>query len=162
MSDLKTDMPVLPSLDKPLGYKAGTTARKEHRAKMSLGATGDPKGEAGAAKPQLDNISLVAQYYEAAVMQTGAEKYGAYNWCDHPMKASTYYNAILRHLQAWWQGETFDLESELPHMAHLRSCTGIIMEQQASGKLIDDRPKQLVAPARAVECIKRAKANRDD
>ena len=129
----------------------------EKRHAKTLGATGDPKGEAGTAKQQLDNISLVAQYYEAAVMQTGAEKYGAYNWCDHPMKASTYYNAILRHLQAWWQGETYDPESGLPHMAHLRSCTGIILEQQESTKLIDDRPKTLMAPSVAIAFIEKAK-----
>ncbi len=115
----------------------------------TLGATGDPKGEAGAAKPGLGNISVAAQYYEGAVMQQGGETYGFYNWCDHPMKASTYYEAILRHLNAWWLGENADPKSRFPHMAHIRASAGIIIDQQETGRMIDDRPKNL-APIEAV------------
>ena len=125
----------------------------------TLGATGDPKGETGAAKPGLGNISVVAQYYEGAVMQMGADKYGAYNWCDHPMKASTYYNAILRHLNAWWTGETLDPESGLPHIAHLRACTGILIDQEATDRLLDDRPKNLAPIQSAWAHIAYAKAS---
>ena len=115
----------------------------------SLGASGDPKGEAGAAKPGLDNISLAAQYYEGAVMHIGGTDYGFYNWCEHPMKASTYYNAIQRHLNAWWQGEDLDPESGFPHMAHIRASAGIIIDQQETERMIDDRPKML-APLKPV------------
>ena len=115
----------------------------------TLGASGDPKGEAGAAKPGLDNISLAAQYYEGAVMKQGADTYGAYNWCEHPMKASTYYNAILRHLNAWWQGEDLDPKSGFPHMAHIRASAGILIDQQETERMIDDRPKML-APLKPV------------
>ncbi len=110
---------------------------------VGLGASGDPKGEAGAAKPGLGNISVVAQYYEGAVMQQGEETYGAYNWCEHPMKASTYYEAILRHLNAWWTGEDLDPKSGHPHMAHIRASGGIIIDQQETGRMIDDRPKNM-------------------
>lgn len=113
----------------------------------------DPKLAAGSIKASLDNVSIVAQYYEAAVMATGTKKYGAYNWCDNRMKASTYYNAMLRHLYAWWIGEDIDPESGLPHIAHLRSCTGIILDQQEAGRLVDDRPKNLAPTAPAVKVI---------
>ncbi len=119
------------------------TRLNDPEAGGSLGASGDPKGEAGAIKPGLGNISVAAQYYEGAVMKQGAETYGAYNWCDHPMKASTYYEAILRHLNAWWTGEDLDPKSGLPHMAHLRASGGIIIDQQGAGRLIDDRPKNM-------------------
>ncbi len=109
----------------------------------TLGASGDPKGEAGAAKPGLGNISVAAQYYEGAVMQQGGEDYGFYNYCEHPMKASTYYEAILRHLNAWWLGENNDPKSGYPHMAHVRASGGIIIDQQEAGRIIDDRPKKL-------------------
>ena len=115
----------------------------------SLGVSGDPKGEAGAAKPGLDNISLAAQYYEGAVMKQGADTYGAYNWCEHSMKASTYYNAIQRHLSAWEAGEDLDPKSGFPHMAHVRASAGIIIDQQETDRMIDDRPKML-APLKPV------------
>ncbi len=110
---------------------------------VGLGASGDPKGEAGAAKPGLGNISVAAQYYEGAVMQQGGETYGFYNWCEHPMRASTYYEAILRHLNAWWTGQTEDPKSKFPHMAHIRASAGIIIDQQEADRMIDDRPKNL-------------------
>lgn len=127
--------------------------REALEQKQSLGNTNDPKREAGSKKVPLDNISLVAQYYEAAVMAQGATTYGAYNWCDHSMKASTYYNAILRHLNAWWGGEDIDPKSGLPHMAHIRANTGIILDQQEAGRLIDDRPKNLAPIEPVVEKI---------
>jgi len=124
--------------------------------KKSLGATGDPKGEAGSSKPGLGNISVVAQYYEGAVMQMGADSYGAYNWCEHPMKASTYYNAILRHLNAWWLGQNLDPKSKLPHHAHIRASSGIIIDQQAAARMIDDRPRTLAPLQDAWDHIARA------
>ena len=112
-------------------------------AKKSLGKTGDPKAEAGSQKATLQNISAVALLMEAEVMRGGSKKYGAYNWCEHPMRASTYHDAILRHFFAWWTGEDIDPESGLSHMAHLRACTGILLEQAHTGELIDDRPLAL-------------------
>ena len=129
----------------------------EERHAETLGASGDPKGEAGAAKPGLGNISVVAQYYEGAVMAAGADTYGAYNWCEHPMKASTYYNAILRHLNQWWLGEDIDPDSGYPHMAHLRASTGILLDQQAAGRMLDDRPKHLAPLAPVFQDIERVK-----
>lgn len=126
----------------------------------TLGATGDPKGEAGAAKPGLGNISVVAQYYEGAVMAGGEIDYGPYNWCEHPMKASTYYEAILRHLNAWWTGEDMDPKSKLPHHAHIRASSGIILDQQAAGRMIDDRPKNLAPLKDAWDHINQVKAEK--
>ena len=131
------------------GYADGVASTQNAKPSTTFGATGDPKGEAGAAKPGLDNISLAAQYYEGAVMKQGADTYGAYNWCEHPMKASTYYNAILRHLSAWWQGEDLDPKSGLPPMAHIRASAGILIDQQETNRMIDDRPKML-APLQPV------------
>ncbi len=125
----------------------------------TLGTTGDPKGEAGAAKSGLSNISPAAQFYEGAVMERGAAKYGAYNWADHSLQASTYYNAILRHLNQWWLGEDIDPGSGYPHMAHLRASTGILIDQQAAGRLLDDRPKHLAPLAPVFQDIERVKAS---
>ncbi|MEE9598199.1 MAG: dATP/dGTP diphosphohydrolase domain-containing protein [Acidiferrobacterales bacterium] len=109
----------------------------------SLGATTDPKREAGRSKPSLQNISPVALYLEAQVMRSGIEKYTAYNWTDHPMRASTYFDAIMRHLWEWWAGRDFDPETNINPHAHIRACSGIMLDQIASGRMIDDRPKNL-------------------
>ena len=115
----------------------------------SYGATGDPKREAGQSKPSLAHIPPVALYLEGEVMRQGAEKYGAYNWADHNMKASIYHDAILRHLFAWWLGEDVDSESQISHLAHIRACCGILIDQHAASRLVDDRPK-ILAPLQPI------------
>ncbi len=113
------------------------------KAGGTLGATGDPKREAGSRKPSYMNRSLVADALVSRVMETGAEKYGAYNWLEHPMRASTYYNAIRRHLALWLGGHEDDEESGVTHLAHIIACCEILIEQRLLDKLIDDRPKGL-------------------
>jgi len=116
-------------------------------ASKTLGATGDPEREAGEIKADLANLSVVALAFEGEVMRQGAAKYGAFNWAEHQMSASTYWKAILRHGFLWWTGEDIDPESGLPHLAHIRACCGILLDQWATRRLKDDRPK-LIAKAR--------------
>lgn len=123
----------------------------------SLGETGDPKKEAGSAKPSMNNVSPVAEFYEGAVMDGGAITYGEYNWGEHSMEAKTYYNAIRRHLAQWWLGEDLDEKSGLPHLAHIRACCGILIDQQERVAMIDNRPKNLASLQKAFDVIGEAK-----
>ena len=107
----------------------------------------NPKRAFGKRKPGIHYIPPVAILEEAVVMAGGADKYTAYNWQDEPVDASTYYDAIFRHLTSWFTGEDRDDESKASHLAHVRACCGILMDAQASGKLIDDRPQTASAAA---------------
>lgn len=56
------------------------------------------------------------------VLEFGATKYAPDNW-QHVSDARTrYYDAAMRHLSAWWRGETHDAESGLHHLAHAACC----------------------------------------
>lgn len=101
----------------------------------------NPKRAFGVRKPSAQFIPPVALIEESAVMALGAAKYGAFNWQDDPVDATTYYSAALRHLMQWFSGEDDDTESGASHLAHVRACMAILLDAQASGKLIDDRPK---------------------
>lgn len=59
------------------------------------------------------------------VLTKGAEKYGADNWklCDDKTR---YINALMRHLEAYRQGEQFDKEDNLHHLAHL-ICNAVFL-----------------------------------
>lgn len=113
----------------------------------------NPKRAFGIKKPSAQFIPPIAIIEESAVMALGAAKYGAFNWQDDPVDATTYYSAAIRHLMQWFSGEDQDPESKASHLAHVRACMAILLDAQASGKLIDDRPK--CAPA--TEAIERLK-----
>lgn len=113
----------------------------------------NPKRAFGVRKPSAHFIPPVAIIEESVVMALGAAKYGAFNWQDDPVDASTYYSAAMRHLMQWFSGEDTDGESGASHLAHVRACMAILMDSSASGTLIDDRPKC----ASAGEAIERLK-----
>lgn len=70
----------------------------------------------------------------------GNLKYGRTNWRAAGVKASIYYDACIRHLNAWFdEGEEEDPDSGLPHLAHALACIAIIVDAKAAGKLTDDR-----------------------
>ena len=84
----------------------------------------------------------------AGAHQLGANKYGPWNWRQHPVAASVYVNAIMRHIKAWDEVEDIDSESGVSHLGHIMACCGILLDAQANGQLIDDRPKVNRGPMR--------------
>lgn len=57
-----------------------------------------------------------------AVLEFGAKKYAVDNWKTVPDAKTRYYDAAIRHLTAWFDGEKIDAESGLPHLAHAACC----------------------------------------
>lgn len=53
-----------------------------------------------------------------AVLEFGAARYGIDNWQHVTEPDRRYYDAAMRHIQAWLYGETNDPESGQPHLAH--------------------------------------------
>lgn len=103
----------------------------------------NPKTVHGMKKCPLRLVPTVALRAEAWVMLHGADKYGPWNWRSDGISASTYYEAALRHLTAFWDGQDIDPESGHPHLAHARACLGILLDAMAAGKFNDDRPPAL-------------------
>jgi hypothetical protein len=102
----------------------------------------DPKGQAGSKKAPLGLVPPYAMEQTAWVHKLGAEKYGPWNWRKTGVCASTYVNAILRHLNAWRDGESLDPESGITHLAHIACSANILMDAEVCGKLQDDRNKR--------------------
>lgn len=55
------------------------------------------------------------------VLMHGSRKYEDNNWMKVIPK-ERYYDACVRHISAWQQGEKMDQESGLPHLAHAICC----------------------------------------
>ena len=58
----------------------------------------------------------------AEVLDFGARKYGADNWKRVPDARARYTDALMRHVEAWRDGERRDAETGLPHLAHAACC----------------------------------------
>lgn len=70
----------------------------------------------------------------------GACKYGAYNWRAAGVRGSVYFDALQRHLGAWWEGENIDADSGLSHVTKAIACLTIVRDSMLQGNFVDDRP----------------------
>lgn len=111
----------------------------------------NPKDRVGAKKPRISLVPPASIIYQALAMQDGAIKYGPYNWREKKPQASIYYEACIRHLASWFDGEECAEDSGKPHLAHAIACIGIIIDCVETGNLIDDRPPR----GAAAEIIKK-------
>lgn len=56
------------------------------------------------------------------VLGFGAKKYAKDNWKYVENGKERYFNAAMRHLTAWWEGEKTDPETGESHLAHTLCC----------------------------------------
>jgi hypothetical protein len=56
------------------------------------------------------------------VLEFGAQKYDVDNWKKVPDGKRRYYDALMRHMDAWVGGEKLDPESGRSHLAHAGCC----------------------------------------
>lgn len=56
------------------------------------------------------------------VLEFGAKKYAVDNWKTVPEAKTRYYDAMQRHIDAWWNGESKDPETGESHLAHALCC----------------------------------------
>lgn len=121
----------------------------------------DPKGAAGALKAPMHLIPPYALEQTAWVHKLGSEKYGPYNWRKTGVCATTYVSAIMRHLNAWRDGEDLDPESGISHIAHIVSSCNILLDAAHCGTLQDDRNKKPV-PNTFAAAVAKAEAIKDE
>lgn len=101
----------------------------------------DPKAAIGIKKPSTFAIPPSAIIRLGQAMQNGAEKYGLFNWRQTEVKASVYYDAAMRHLMQWrdGDGDVVDKDSGLSHLAHVMACCAILIDAEEIDRLYDDR-----------------------
>lgn len=103
----------------------------------------DPKGVEGDKKTPLQLLPPVFMAAVAWALKTGFIKYGPWNWRKQKVECQTYVGAIRRHLDAWQDGQDIDPESGLNHLAHVGACVAIILDAEANGTLVDNRPLKI-------------------
>lgn len=61
------------------------------------------------------------------VLEYGAKKYKEDNWKSVAHGHIRYYDAAMRHINAWWNLERKDPETDLHHLAHAICCLMFLM-----------------------------------
>ena len=70
----------------------------------------------------------------------GAAKYGRHNYRAIGVRGSVYYDATIRHLFSWWEGEDTDPDSGLSHITKAICSLVVLRDTMMQGKFTDDRP----------------------
>jgi|AntAceMinimDraft_13_1070369.scaffolds.fasta_scaffold38248_3 hypothetical protein len=91
-------------------------------------------------KPRYDLLPPEMLEETAQVLTFGAQKYSAHNWAQGA-SWSRYFNAMMRHMWAWWRGEDNDPETGYSHLAHAACCLGFLIAYQRRDIGEDDRLK---------------------
>lgn len=100
----------------------------------------NPKDAIGSKKPPLSTVPCPVLFELGAAMLEGACKYGRHNYRVIGVRASVYYDAAMRHLMAWWEGQDIDPDSGLSHLVKAMACLAITRDAEGAGLLTDDRP----------------------
>lgn len=99
----------------------------------------NPKTVQGRKKPAMSCVPPVALLHLAHAMMNGEQKYGRMNWREHTVSSSVYYDAAMRHLMAWFDGETYASDSGAHHLGHVMACCAILLDGESLAVLNDDR-----------------------
>jgi hypothetical protein len=101
----------------------------------------NPKDRVGVTKAPVSLVPPTAILQQARALAVGAAKYGRANWRDYPVQRVVYLEAALRHIYADLDGETIDPETNVPHIAHAAAGLDVLMDAEANGMVVDNRPK---------------------
>jgi len=101
----------------------------------------NPKDAIGSKKAPLSTIPFPVLYEVGAAMLEGACKYRRHNYRIAGVRASVYFDAAMRHLVSWWEGEDLDPDSGLHHISKCIAGLVVLRDAMMQGKLaLDDRP----------------------
>lgn len=106
----------------------------------SKATTINPKDLVGNTKVSITRFPVIGTIQGAMAMMDGAEKYGPYNWRAKDIVAHIYVDALMRHVMDWFEGQEIADDSKVHHLGHAIACAAILLDAQANGNLIDDRP----------------------
>ena len=105
--------------------------------------TDNPKDSVGVKKVPFSTVSAPVIAELGLAMLEGDRKYGRHNYRVAGVRASVYYDACLRHLMAWWEGEDIDEDSGLSHVVKAATCMVVLRDAMINEMLNDDRPPKV-------------------
>lgn len=107
---------------------------------MSDSKPTNPKDVVGIRKAPMSVLPMGPIAEAGLGLLEGGCKYGRHNYRGAGVRASVYYDAAMRHLIAFWEGEDIDPDSGLPHVTKAMCSLLVLRDAQMQGMCEDDRP----------------------
>lgn len=105
----------------------------------------NPKDVLGVNKAPMSTVPAAVMAEVGVAMLEGGLKYGRHNYRAVGVRSSVYYDATMRHLMAWWEGEDIDPDSGLSHVTKAIAGLVVFRDAMIQGKVEDDRPPRSVS-----------------
>lgn len=108
--------------------RSGTWVKEQPRigdVKYSMSAEVGAKHDEGKLRFSLLPKGTISEVLK--VLEFGAKKYAENNWQKVDNARTRYYDAALRHITAWHEGEKLDSETGVSHIAHALCCLHFLM-----------------------------------
>ena len=100
----------------------------------------NPKDAIGISKAPMSTVSAAVLMEVGVAMLEGASKYGRHNYRAAGVRASVYYDALMRHAMAWWEGEDLDPDSGMSHITKAIATLVVLRDAMIQDKFTDARP----------------------
>lgn len=100
----------------------------------------NPKDAVGTGKVPFSVIPSGVLGELGCAMLEGGRKYGRHNYRVAGVRGSVYYDALMRHMTAWWEGEDIDPDSGVHHVVKTIATLFVLRDSQLQGNWVDDRP----------------------
>ena len=100
----------------------------------------NPKDVVGTKKAPMSTVSAPVMAEVGVAMLEGACKYGRHNYRAVGVRASVYYDATMRHLMSWWEGEDTDPDSGMNHVTKAITSLVVLRDAMIRDMVTDDRP----------------------
>lgn len=115
--------------------------------------TENPKGAAGASKFPMSAVPAGVLAELSVALLEGALKYGRHNYRAGGATASVYYDATLRHLMLWWEGEDMDPDTggQLSHITKAIASLTVLRDAMLHQTFKDDRPPAQPIPSQHLQ-----------
>lgn len=105
----------------------------------------NPKDAIGIRKAPLSTVPFGVVVEVGVGMLEGSAKYGRHNYRCAGIRESVYFDATMRHLVSYWEGEDIDADSGLSHITKALCSLVVWRDAQMQGMTTDDRPPRSVS-----------------
>jgi len=105
----------------------------------------NPKDAVGIRKAPMSTVPAPVMAEVGVAMLEGARKYGRHNYRVAGVRTSVYYDAAMRHLMQFWEGEDWDPDSGMSHVTKAIASLVVLRDAMINEMVTDDRPPKAVS-----------------